>query len=138
MLRRYPLKRKTPLKVKAPMKKKRARHAPTKKEEDHHDRIRAMQCCVSSRFRHECRGATTVSHFNGLKYKGMGQRSNHYLVIPICYGHHIEGPNSIPGIGGFKSWTAKYGEQEKLLERVWAEFHARYPGIYGQQVGELK
>jgi len=46
---------------------------------------------------------------------GMGQKNNHFMVIPLCHHHH-------QGKSGFhtspKTWTEKYGKESEMLEWV--------------------
>ena len=52
------------------------------------------------------------------KGKGLGQRSDHWHVLPLCPPHHQTGPIGIAFHAGRKTWEERYGHEDELLAQV--------------------
>ena len=85
----------------------------TKAERLHMDKVAQLGCYV-------CKGPATLHHIrnNGKGNVGMGRRSSHFEVIPLCFEHH-------QGCTGIhldkKNFEEKYGTEAKILEAVLLE-----------------
>ena len=52
---------------------------------------------------------------------GIGQRSSHYEVIPLCYHHHRGVSKLVPSVHmSRKDFVAEYGTEKELLDEVMA------------------
>lgn len=89
-------------------------------EQMHHERILALNCVLGVTHGHECRGRTTVQHLQGLAERGLGQKSDHMRVIPLCWNHHLgNGAGSSHcaiDLMGMEAWEVKYGKQAYHLD----------------------
>lgn len=86
------------------MAKKRA----TAEERKWMQRVSELSCAACGAYEvtvHHCRINT-----------GMGVRPSHYDTIPLCH-HHHQGAEGIHTIGK-KTWEAKYGSQQDMLEKT--------------------
>ena len=83
---------------------------PTKEEKKHMDKVAQLGCYV-------CRSPATLHHIrnNGKGNVGMGRRSSHFEVIPLCYEHH-QGNTGIHL--DKKNFEKKYGTEKEILEDV--------------------
>lgn len=82
----------------------------------YHARVRAIGCLISGREN------PTLHHVHGgsvsrITSPGQGQRSNHFLVIPLEAKYHCL-PGGIDGGMGVLSWEREYGTQLGMLLRV--------------------
>ena len=69
----------------------------TKEERKHMDKVAQLGCYV-------CKSPATLHHIrnNGKGNVGMGRRSSHFEVIPLCYEHH-QGNTDVMGGPDFLS-----------------------------------
>lgn len=78
-----------------------------KSEKEHLNAIANLGCVI-------CSSPACIHHLrHGM---GMGQRNNHYNVIPLCFLHH-QGKEGIHTLGT-KTWQKKYGSETDLLTKV--------------------
>ena len=85
-----------------------AKKQATKAERQYMERVASLRCSVCNAYEvtvHHCRINT-----------GMGVRPSHYQTIPLCHFHH-QGAEGIHTIGK-KTWEAKYGTQQEMLEKT--------------------
>ena len=82
----------------------------TKAERMHMDRVAQLGCYV-------CKAPATLHHIrnNGSGNVGMGRRSSHFEVIPLCYEHH-QGNTGIHL--DKKNFIKKYGTEKEILDNV--------------------
>jgi|TARA_R110002051_G_scaffold100647_1_gene171031 hypothetical protein len=80
---------------------------PTKKEREHMDLVAQLGCFI-------CRSPANLHHIRP-KGTGIGRRSSHMEVIPLCYEHH-QGKFSVHGSP--KKFKAEYGTEKEMLEQV--------------------
>tara|TARA_Y100001951_G_C11285307_1_gene268277 strand:+ start:1779 stop:2066 length:288 start_codon:yes stop_codon:yes gene_type:complete len=79
----------------------------TKAEREHMRRVSELGCII-------CGGVAELHHpRTGV---GMGQRSSHFSVLPLCFRHHRTGKDSIHL--GKKLFIEKFGTEEELLIKV--------------------
>lgn len=71
------------------------------------DALVELGCCI-------CGRPPQIHHLIGVKYRGLGQKADDHLTIPLCLDHHT-GKDGIHSIGK-KTWEEKFGTQEFLLE----------------------
>lgn len=71
------------------------------------DILSQLGCCV-------CGQPPQIHHLIGAKYRGMGQKADDLLTIPLCMNHHT-GAEGIHTIGK-KTWESKFETQEHYLE----------------------
>jgi hypothetical protein len=77
-------------------------------EKRHLSRVAELGCII-------CARPSEIHHLrNGL---GLGQRSSHFRVLPLCFDHH-RGPYGIGFHAGKKIWQEKFGTEEELLVKV--------------------
>lgn len=113
-LKRTGFKRKPPGERK-PMKTYRPKPLPADVKA-YHARVRAIGCLISGSEK------PTLHHVHGgscssFTKPGMGQRSNHFLVIPLAAKYHnLAG--GIDGGMGVPTWERTYGTQLKMLLEV--------------------
>jgi len=50
--------------------------------------------------------------------RGMGQRSDHFHVLPLCHAHHRTGGHGVALHAGQRTWEANFGTEAELLEQV--------------------
>lgn len=93
------------------MAKKRA----TKAERDHMSKVADIGCiaCLNMGF-----PGTPAAVHHITTGTGMGQRSSHYHVLPLCGPHHQTGGHGIAIHAGVKTWEGVYGTELELLEQV--------------------
>ena len=79
----------------------------TKAEKIHMDKVASLGCYV-------CLRPASLHH---IRYKGlgMGKRSSHFEVIPLCYDHH-QGKNSIHL--DKKNFEKNFGSEKEILKNV--------------------
>lgn len=88
----------------------------TKAEKAHMDRTASIGCVVCIRLYGPHDPAQVELH-HIRRGTGMGQRSSHMDVLPLCFSHH-RGPKSIHGLGT-KGFSKHYGFTEAdLLDDV--------------------
>ena len=49
---------------------------------------------------------------------GMGQKSSHLSVLPLCHAHHRTGGHGVALHAGQRTWEANFGTETELLEKV--------------------
>jgi len=84
--------------------------APTKAEREHMSKVASLGCLV-------CQRPANVHHIRPIGL-GMGMRSSHYQVLPLCREHH-QGQFSIHNCK--EQFEAMYGTEEELLHRTLKE-----------------
>ena len=80
----------------------------SKEEKRHMDEVAQLGCYI-------CKAPATLHHIrnNGSGNVGMGRRSSHFEVVPLCYQHHQGGT----GIHlDKKNFIKKYGTEKEILE----------------------
>lgn len=90
------------------MKKK-----PNKAEREYLSRVAQLPCMVNNS---DCSPGVEIHH----KLSG-GVRASHYDTMPLCFNHHSAQTPLAFGESihkGTKSFEAKYGTQDEMLERV--------------------
>lgn len=78
----------------------------TKAEREYMARVVDLGCVI-------CKQPAQVHHMGS---GGMGMRSSHSDIIPLCMNHHT-GPQGIHTIGK-RTWQDKYGYEREYLELV--------------------
>jgi hypothetical protein len=84
--------------------------APTKAEREHMSKVASLGCLV-------CQRPANVHHIRPVGL-GMGMRSSHYQVVPLCREHH-QGQFSIHNCK--EQFEAMYGTEAELLHRTLKE-----------------
>jgi hypothetical protein len=79
----------------------------TKKEREHMDRVASLGCLV-------CKRPANLHHIRP-KGTGIGRRSSHFEVVPLCWDHH-QGNFSIHNRK--KAFEKKYGTEKQMLKQV--------------------
>lgn len=79
----------------------------TKQEKVWMDKVASLGCYV-------CERPAALHHIRP-KGTGIGRRTSHFHVIPLCYDHH-QGQFSIHMAK--KQFEAKYGTEQEILENV--------------------
>jgi hypothetical protein len=74
-------------------------------------KVQAIGCILDF-----CRMPAELHHPR--KNAGMGQRSSHYDVIPLCPKHHRSGGFGVAIHAGQKTFEERYGSESYLLERT--------------------
>ena len=86
---------------------------PTKKEAEHMDKVSQLGCIV-------CRntnGSITPAEIHHIKNNtGVGRKSSHYEVIPLCHYHHTGSEDAYHHSP--KKFTEKFGSQQDLLKET--------------------
>ncbi|MVW72152.1 Ref family recombination enhancement nuclease [Bordetella sp. 15P40C-2] len=89
--------------------------SPTAEQRQFHDLLCAVVGCVACRLHGVINTHVSVHHIDGRTKK-----LAHWLVLPLCAGHHQEGTGA-PGMIAVHPWKArfeqKYGKQLDLLRR---------------------
>lgn len=49
---------------------------------------------------------------------GMGQKSSHLNVLPLCHAHHRTGGHGVAIHAGQRTWEANFGTEAELLEQI--------------------
>jgi hypothetical protein len=82
----------------------------TKAEKVHMEKVASLGCYV-------CLRPATLHHIrnNGTGNVGMGRRSSHFEVIPLCYDHH-QGQHSIHL--DKKNFEKNFGTEKEILEKI--------------------
>ena len=88
----------------------------TKAEKDHMNKVAELGCIVCSEHLDIHDSPATIHHIT--TGAGMGQRSSHDRVLPLCHAHHQGGGYGVARHAGEKVWESKYGTQLELLEIV--------------------
>jgi hypothetical protein len=85
----------------------------------HWNRVASLGCLISSRTR------PTLHHVHGGScpeagiHKGMGQRTSHWLVIPLAAEFHSLPPFGIDaGVMSVVEWEDRFGTQVGMLDEV--------------------
>ena len=109
-MQRSPLKRKTQLRPKKPMKRS-GRSKPTAEQQRYHEQVREVGCIVSGR------KPVALHHVrDGL---GMGQKVDHWRVIPLHYDfHQSEAAGAISLHGSPKEFIEAYGSESGLEHKL--------------------
>lgn len=81
------------------------------KDPKHLDRVRELGCCIC--------GTHPASAHHIRHGQGMSQKADDHEAIPLCHYHH-QGPQGIHTLGT-RTWQARYGTEEKLLEYTLAQ-----------------
>jgi len=81
----------------------------TNSEREHLARVAEMGCII-------CGSPAEIHHVRA--GMGMGQRNDHFNVIPLCPNHHRNGGYGVAFHAGKKGFEAKYGTEAELLETV--------------------
>ena len=79
----------------------------TKREKEHMSRVASLGCWI-------CRSPASLHHIRP-KGTGIGRRSSHFEVIPLCYEHH-QGQFSIHN--SKRKFESIYGKEKEILEQV--------------------
>ena len=86
--------------------------APTKAQSDYHDQL-AMLGCVACQKDDRWNPVVSIHHCDGRT-----KPDAHWLVLPLCAGHHQHGYGA-PGLVGIHPYKARfelaYGNQETLI-----------------------
>ena len=82
----------------------------TKGEREHMSKVASLGCLV-------CQMPTQLHHIRPIGL-GIGMRSSHYHVIPLCMSHHT-GQFSIHNCK--EQFEARYGTEAELLQRTLKE-----------------
>lgn len=81
----------------------------TAQERKHLARVAALGCLI-------CGCQAEIHH---IRARGsMGKRSSHFETISLCPRHHRTGGHGVAIHAGQKTFEAKYGTEEELLDRV--------------------
>lgn len=102
----------------------------------HHDILRKWSCCVSGKTPvtiHHCHGGSMKAL---IRNPGMGQRQNHFLVIPLHVDYHTGDFGIDNGMGFFKgveAWEEAFGTQLDHL----CEVAGRIEQEYGYSIWQL-
>lgn len=86
--------------------------------------IHYLPCSVENTHGSECKGGITQQHAQGQHLRSGYRRASDYDSYPLCWGHHITGPNSITEMG-INGWVEKYGSEEEFIDRTIRELAAR-------------
>lgn len=94
----------------------------TKAEREHYAKVAALGCCVCRNLGY---GVGLVEiHHTKIGITGVGRKSSHLDVLPLCPIHHQQGDGSerFAGELGYhiapRTWEARYWTQRELLEQV--------------------
>jgi hypothetical protein len=96
---------------------------PTKEEQIFMNKVAELGCIVSITIEDDygmlekvrCEQPPELHH---PRYDvGASQRSSHYNVIPLCERHHRTGGKGVAIHSGKKTWEAKFGTEEELIEK---------------------
>lgn len=95
--------------------KSKGRTPPTAEQAHYHDTVRDVGCLV-------CRSPASIHHVrDGL---GMGQKVNHWRVLPLCYEHHqADGAGDISIHGSPKEFRELYGSEVDLEIKLRGELN---------------
>lgn len=74
------------------------------------DKVASLGCLICANPFVELHHITT--------HKGMGLRSSHYDVLPLCAPHHRTGGLGIALHAGVQTWEENFGLQTDLLKGV--------------------
>jgi hypothetical protein len=85
----------------------------TVKEKKHMDKIARLGCIICRKQGHMFVDAE-LHHIRDMT--GMGKRSSHFEVIPLCVAHHRLGKEAFHH--SKKEFEAKWGTQRELLKEV--------------------
>ena len=78
-------------------------------ERKHLGKVAALGCII-------CGNDAEIHHIRtGM---GLGQRNNHFNVIPLCHSHHRTSGFGIALHAGQKTWEANFCTETELLTRV--------------------
>ncbi len=90
-----------------------AKKKPTKAEQEHMNNVAELNCIACRQLGHYDTPAEIHHLRTGM---GMGQRNNHFMVIPLCPTHHRTGPDAFHQ--SKKNFEARFGTELELLEEV--------------------
>lgn len=92
-----------------------ARKQPTKSEREWMGRVAELGCQV-------CRNLGTPGTPATLHHiragMGMGQRNDHWHILPLCKFHHQSGPHGDAFHAGPKVWQQRFGTEMDLYYQV--------------------
>ena len=74
---------------------------PNAAERRYHQRVRELGCCI-------CGSEANAHHVSS---GGMGMKSSHYDVIPLCHIHHQNGGHGVAIHAGKTSWESRHGAE---------------------------
>lgn len=106
-----------------------AKKQATKVEKEHMQRVASLGCII-------CGQPAEIHHLTG---SGMGLRSNHFTIIPLCFDHHSAQsrlPFGYAAHKGTKSFEQRFGTQLELLTKTQELLLMRY-GEYRDTQGRL-
>jgi len=86
-----------------------SKRKPNKAEQRHMGRVAELGCCI-------CAMPAEIHHL--LRRKGIGRRSSHFDVIPLCPTHHRTGNYGVAIHAGIDGWEANHGTEDYHLQRV--------------------
>ncbi len=85
----------------------------TRAEKEHLNKVAALGCIACKKLGYDDTPAELHHLRSGV---GMGQRSSHFRVIPLCHHHHRTGNDSIHQSPA--TFAKKFGDEEQLLAEV--------------------
>ena len=85
-----------------------------KKERAHCNLVASLGCMV-------CGAPAELHHV--MFGTGLGQRSDHFMVIPLCGVHHRTGQYGEALHAGLAAFEDRYGTEKELLEKVHAQVY---------------
>jgi hypothetical protein len=102
----------------------------SKQERAYMGRVAELGCII-------CGGIPEIHH--NTKNRGYGAKSSNYDIMPLCVRHH-RGEEGIHHIG-VKTWEAKYGDQDDLVNQVKLRVYAHilqsdYPEYEAERIGK--
>jgi hypothetical protein len=91
----------------------------TRAIKEHWSAVAGLGCIICQRPAEvaHCHGGSISDQLPRQFHPGVGQKQNHWLVLPICPEHHRVGPESLDG-GSVRDWERRYGSQIDLLMAV--------------------
>jgi hypothetical protein len=95
------------------MKKK----SKTKDEKQWLNKMSEFGCCICKRY-HDVIDAPPANIHHIREGMGMGQKNNHFMVLPLCHHHHQSGPAGKAFHASPKKWVEAYGKESEMLEWV--------------------
>lgn len=87
----------------------------TKAEREWLNKVASYGCIACKMDGYEDSQATIHHIRHGM---GMGQRNNHFNVLPLCKLHHQDGGYGVALHAGQEAFEAKYGTETELLEKL--------------------
>tara|TARA_R110001606_G_scaffold127326_2_gene261557 strand:+ start:211 stop:501 length:291 start_codon:yes stop_codon:yes gene_type:complete len=86
----------------------------TKDEKQWLNKMSEFGCCICKRY-HDVIDAPPATLHHIREGMGMGQKNTHFMVLPVCFHHHLgkDGFHTSP-----KTWIEKYGKESEMLKWV--------------------